>query len=391
MMNLCKELDEFLDGVKAQDRYRFLRTIAGEQAPRVVVGRREVILLCSNNYLGLANDFRLKEAAIDAIYRFGTSAAASRLISGTMEPHQRLEKDLARFKGTREALIFNCGYMANLGIISALLSSEDVVFSDELNHASIVDGCRLSRAKIRVFRHRDMEHLEKLLRHEEASRKMIVVDGVFSMDGDIAPLPDMIDLAERYGAILMVDDAHGTGVLGARGAGSVEHFGLMDRVPIQMGTLGKALGGFGAYVAGSVVLREYLINVSRSFIFTTALPPADMAVAMEAIRIVEAEPERRLRLHNNVRRFVGGLKELGYHVTNQGTAIVPIIIGPEDKTMEMSKRLLEKGVFVAGIRPPTVPPGTSRLRVTLMATHDDDDVSQALEAFKDVGREVGVI
>jgi len=218
-----------------------------------------------------------------------------------------------------------------------------------------------------------------------------VVDGVFSMDGDIAPLPDMVELAEDYGALLMVDEAHGTGVLGERGAGTVEHFGLTDRVPIQMGTLGKALGGFGAYVAGSDVLREYLINRARSFIFTTALPPADMAVALEAVRIVWEEPQRRRRLHQNVVHLVDGLKSLGFQVTNQGTAIIPVIIGPEDKTMDMSTKLLEYGVFVAGIRPPTVPPGTSRLRVTVMATHAQEDLDKALEAFERAGKEVGVI
>ena len=220
---------------------------------------------------------------------------------------------------------------------------------------------------------------------------MIVVDGVFSMDGDIAPLPDMVELAEDYGALLMVDEAHGTGVLGERGAGTVEHFGLTDRVPIQMGTLGKALGGFGAYVAGSDVLREYLINRARSFIFTTALPPADMAVALEAVRMVWEEPQRRRRLHQNVVYLVDGLKSLGFQVTNQGTAIIPVIIGPEDKTMDMSTKLLEYGVFVAGIRPPTVPPGTSRLRVTVMATHAQEDLDKALEAFERAGKEVGVI
>ncbi|HDD52795.1 MAG TPA: 8-amino-7-oxononanoate synthase, partial [Thermosulfidibacter takaii] len=346
---------------------------------------------CSNNYLGLADHPRLLRAAKEAIDRYGTSAVASRLVSGTMTLHEELEAALARFKGTQAALVFNCGYMANVGIVSSLLGPEDVVFSDELNHASIIDGCRLSRARVVVFPHKDMNALEALLKREKGRRRMIVVDGVFSMDGDIAPLPDMVELAEDYGALLMVDEAHGTGVLGERGAGTVEHFGLTDRVPIQMGTLGKALGGFGAYVAGSDVLREYLINRARSFIFTTALPPADMAVALEAVRMVWEEPQRRRRLHQNVVYLVDGLKSLGFQVTNQGTAIIPVIIGPEDKTMDMSTKLLEYGVFVAGIRPPTVPPGTSRLRVTVMATHAQEDLDKALEAFERAGKEVGVI
>ncbi len=384
-------LSRELERIKEAGRYRFLRTIETAQSPRVVVDGREVILMCSNNYLGLADHPRLREAARRAIEEYGTSAVASRLVSGTMRLHQELEKALAEFKGTPQALVFNCGYMANVGVISSLLGPQDVVFSDELNHASIIDGCRLSRARVAVFPHKDMDALEDLLKREKGRRRMIVVDGVFSMDGDVAPLPDMVDLAEKYGAILMVDEAHGTGVLGERGAGTVEHFGLTDRVPIQMGTLGKALGGFGAYVAGSQILREYLINRARSFIFTTALPPADMAVALEAVRLVQEEPQRRKKLHENVAYLVEGLNSLGFSVSNQGTAVVPVVIGPEDKTMEMSQRLLEYGVFVAGIRPPTVPPGTSRLRVTLMATHTREDLDRALEAFERAGREVGVI
>jgi len=394
-MGLTEDLDILLsrelEAIKAAGRYRFLRTIETAQSPRVVLDGREVVLMCSNNYLGLADHPRLLRAAKEAIDRYGTSAVASRLVSGTMTLHEELEAALARFKGTQAALVFNCGYMANVGIVSSLLGPEDVVFSDELNHASIIDGCRLSRARVVVFPHKDMNALEALLKREKGRRRMIVVDGVFSMDGDIAPLPDMVELAEDYGALLMVDEAHGTGVLGERGAGTVEHFGLTDRVPIQMGTLGKALGGFGAYVAGSDVLREYLINRARSFIFTTALPPADMAMALEAVRMVWEEPQRRRRLHQNVVYLVDGLKSLGFQVTNQGTAIIPVIIGPEDKTMDMSAKLLEYGVFVAGIRPPTVPPGTSRLRVTVMATHAQEDLDKALEAFERAGKEVGVI
>ncbi len=390
-MDPTVEWKEFLASVRAKGRYRSLKTIEGEQGPRVSMGGREIVLLCSNNYLGLANHPRLRRAAKDAVDRYGTSSAASRLVSGTMSLHQELEDALAEFKDADGALVFNCGYMANVGIISSLSGPEDVVFSDELNHASIIDGCRLSRAKVAVYPHKDMDALEDLLRKEGGNRRLIVVDGVFSMDGDIASLPEIANLAEDYGAFLMVDEAHATGVLGERGAGTVEYFGLTERVPIQMGTLGKALGGFGAYVAGSKILREYLINKARSFIFTTALPPADMAVAMEAIRIVQQEPERRRRLHNNVAYFVEGLKSLGFDVTNQYTAVVPVIIGPEDKTMEMSHRLLERGVFVAGIRPPTVPPGTSRLRVTLMATHTREDLDMALEAFEGAGRELGLL
>ncbi len=394
-MGLRKELDtslsQELTAIKSAGRYRFLRNIETAQSPRVTLDGREVVLMCSNNYLGLANHPRLTEAAKKAIDCYGTSASASRLVSGTMTLHKKLEEAIAKFKGTETALIFNCGYMANVGIISSLLGPGDVAFSDELNHASIIDGCRLSRAKVVVFPHKDMNALENLLRNEKGRRRMILVDGVFSMDGDIAPLPEMVELAEKYGAWIMVDEAHATGVLGERGAGTVEYFGLTKRVPIQMGTLGKALGGFGAYIAGSKILREYLINKARSFIFTTALPPADMAVALEAIRLMQEEPERRQRLHHNVKIFVDGLSSMGFDVTNQGTAVVPVIIGPEDKTMQMSEMLLKHGVFVAGIRPPTVPPGTSRLRVTLMATHTEEDLSLALDAFAQAGKELGLI
>ena len=390
---LDRELSRELDAIKAAGRYRYLRTIESQQGPVVRMGGREVLLFCSNNYLGLANHPRLKRAAIEAVERYGASSGASRLISGDMTLHQELEAELARFKGTSHALVFNCGYMANVGIISSLVSKNDLVISDELNHASIIDGCRLSRAEIATFAHNDMDSLEEILKTGKGRRRLVVVDTVFSMDGDIAPLPEIAGLCETYGAALMVDEAHAVGVLGEMGAGAVEHFGLAHKVPLQMGTLGKALGGFGAYVACNETGRSFLINRARSFIFTTALPPAVLAAAKEAVRVVREEKDLRVQLHRNIQTFTKGLVEMGFgeRVKIHGTAIVPLIIGPEDLTMKMSQELFERGVFVAGIRPPTVPEGTCRLRITLMATHTKEQIAQALQVFEDVGRKLGLI
>ena len=387
------ELSEELQAIKAAGRYRFLRTIQGEQGPVVEMGGREVLLFCSNNYLGLASHPRLKRASIEATERYGAGAVASRLVSGDMTLHQELERELARFKGTASALLFNCGYMANVGLISSLVSEGDLVVSDQLNHASIIDGCRLSKAEKAMFPHNDLDALEGILKRRRRGRCLVVVDSVFSMDGDLAPLQEIAALCEVYGAHLMVDEAHAVGVLGERGAGAVEHFGLAGKVPIQMGTLGKALGGFGAYVACSEVVREFLINRARSFIFTTALPPGVLAAAKEAVLLVQEDAELRTRLHENIGIFTKGLVEMGFgdRVKIHDTAIVPLIVGPEDLTMRMSHSLFEKGVFVAGIRPPTVPPGTCRLRITLMATHTEEQISKALQAFEDTGKELGLI
>ncbi len=393
MENLDHQLQLELDAIEKAGRYRRLRTIEGEQGPVVQMGGREVLLFCSNNYLGLASHPRLKRAAAEAAGLYGAGAVASRLVSGDMSLHQMLETELARFKNTPTALVFNCGYMANLGIISALAKEGDLVVSDELNHASIIDGCRLSKASVATFPHNDIEALDGILRDNPARRRLVVVDTVFSMDGDLAPLNEIAEICERQGAILMVDEAHAVGVLGERGAGAVEHFGLYGKVPLQMGTLGKALGGFGAYVGCSEVVREFLINRARSFIFTTALPPAVLAAAIEAVRLVQEEPGLKDRLHENIRMFTRGLLEMGFgdRVKVHGTAIVPLVIGPEETTMRMSQLLLEKGVFVAGIRPPTVPPGTCRLRITLMATHTPGQIARALQAFEDAGRELRLI
>jgi 8-amino-7-oxononanoate synthase len=305
-----------------------------------------------------------------------------------MALHEELENRLAKFKGTEAALVFNSGFQANTGILSTLTGETDAILSDALNHASIIDGCRLSRAKTFVYAHCDLNGLETGLQQAAgAPRKLIVTETIFSMDGDEAPLTGIVELAEKYDAWVMVDEAHATGIFGASGAGVVAKLGLGDRVLVQMGTLGKALGGFGAYIAGSRALRELLINRCRSFIFTTALPPAIMATAIAAIDLVEREPERREALWGNCRLLVDGLRKIGFSLGENQSPILPLIIGDAKNCMRLSEQLLERGVFAQGIRPPTVPPGTSRLRITLMATHTREHIEKALEAFKDLKKQ----
>lgn len=371
---------------------RRLRLVSGAQDGAVTLDGREVLLLSSNNYLGLANHPALKRAAQEAIEHYGCGAGASRLISGNMALHQELEQRLARFKKTEAALVFPSGYHANIGIISALMGPGDTILSDALNHASIIDGCRLSHAQVQVFRHGDMTHLAQLLAAcPRSGQRLIVTDSVFSMDGDIAPLVDIVTLARRHHAWVMVDEAHATGVFGSRGAGVVEELGLENEVEIQMGTLSKALGGFGAYVAGSRELIEWLINRARSFIYTTGVPPAVTASALAALDIVAQEPERRQRLWDNVAFLRQGLETLGYTLGLTRSPILPVLIGEAHHTMALAEALLQRGVFAHGIRPPTVPEGTSRLRVTPMATHSRKQLMQALDAFAAAGKECGIL
>lgn len=374
-----------LERLQKAGLYRKLRRVEGDQGPVLILDGREVINFSSNNYLGIANHPALAAAAKAAIDRYGCGTGASRLISGNMTLHEELECKIAEFKATETSLVFNSGFQLNTGVISTLVGEGDTVFSDALNHASIIDGCRLSRAKAAVYPHLDMNQLEhELQQAPSAGRKLIVSESLFSMDGDEAPLADMVGLAERYGAMVMVDEAHATGVYEPNGAGLVAKLGLGERVLVQMGTLGKALGGFGAYVAGSKALRELLINRCRSFIFTTSLPPAVMAMAIAAIDLVKSEPERRKALTDNSERLRAGLRGLGYLLGDSGRQILPLMVGDANRCMDLSQRLLERGVFAHGIRPPTVPPGTSRLRITLMATHTDKQINQALEIFQDV-------
>ncbi len=372
--------------------YRRLRLVEGAQAGRVRLDGREVLMLSSNNYLGLANHPALTQAAQAALERCGCGAGASRLISGSMEIHHELEDRLARLKHTQAALVFPTGYQANVGTLSALMEPGDTILSDALNHASIIDGCRLSRASTLVFRHNDVDHAAELLAScSGAGQRLIVTDSVFSMDGDIAPLAELSRLARRHDAWLMVDEAHATGVFGPHGGGVVEELGLSAAIEIQMGTLGKALGGFGAYVAGSRQLIDWLVNRARSFVYTTALPPSVAATAVAALDIVAQEPQRRRQLWDNTAFLAEQLAGLGYSLGQTRSQILPLIIGDAGQTMALAAALLERGIFAQGIRPPTVPVGTSRIRVTPMATHTRQDMQDAVEAFATAGKEVGLL
>lgn len=374
-----------LQKLEEQGLLRSLREVGSAQGPRIMLDGEEVINLCSNNYLGLANHPLLKEAAIKATRKYGVGASASRLISGTTLLHKELEEKIADFKNTQAALVFNSGYTANLGIISALAGRGDVIFSDKLNHASIVDGCLLSGADLKRYPHSDIQALEDMLKKFHHSQKrFIVTDTVFSMDGDIAPLPEIVKLAKKNDCMLIIDEAHATGVLGERGKGAVEHFGIKDIGIIHMGTLSKALGCFGAYAAGPKEIIDYLINKSRPFIYTTALPASVAAAAIAALDIVESQPELRKQLWDNVKFFKRGLKKIKADTMQSETQIIPILIGDNDRAVEISQRLLEEGVFIQAIRPPTVPKGKARLRITIMATHTRKDLEFALDKIEKV-------
>jgi glycine C-acetyltransferase len=371
-----------------------MRLLHGAQSSRVILDGREVLLLCSNNYLGLADHPLLKEASIRAVERYGTGSGASRLVSGNMELHEALEARIASFKRTEAALLFNSGYAANTGVIPAIVGKGDVIFSDRLNHASIVDGALLSRARLVRYPHNDVASLRRLLAGTEpAGRRLFVSDGVFSMDGDLASLADLVELKKEFGALLMVDDAHGTGVLGETGRGSAELFNVMAEIDIQMGTFGKALGSFGAYIAASREIVDYLVNRARSFIFSTALPSAVLAASLAALNLVDSVEGARLRkrVADNTDLFRSALQEAGFSTMASETQIIPVFVGDAGPTMEFSRQLLAEGIFVQGIRPPTVPPGSCRLRCTVMATHTMEELAWAAETIKRVGKRLGVV
>jgi glycine C-acetyltransferase len=369
--------------------HRRLRPLASGADTEVVLDGRRVLLLCSNNYLGLASHPALRAAACAAIERWGCGAGSSRLIAGHLELHAEVEAEVARWKGTEAALLFPSGYQANVGAITTLVGRGDHVFSDALNHASIIDSCRLSRATVHVYPHRDVRALEELLATApRGSRRLIVTDSVFSMDGDRAPLTALAALAEQYHSWLMIDEAHGAGVLGARGSGLAEAEGVGPRVTVHMGTLGKALGGAGAYVAGSQALVDLLVNRARSFIYTTGLPPAVVAAAGAALDVVAAEPERRTALMENAARLRSGLIALGFDAGGD-THIIPVMVGDNRDALALADALLARGVLAQAIRPPTVPAGTARLRVTPIATHTAAQLERALDAFAEAARAVG--
>ena len=377
------ELERRLDELREGGLLRSLRLVSGPQGPRVTLDGRAVLLLCSNNYLGLADDPRVREAAAEAALRSGAGAGASRLVSGNMSAHAELEQALAEFKGYERCVLFGSGYLANLGTIAALGGPGQVVLSDELNHASIVDGCRLARAETHVYRHADLEHLEHELRRAAGRAALVVTDGVFSMDGDVAPLAGIVELARRHGARVMVDEAHATGAVGPGGRGTVAAAGLEDEVDVVVGTLGKALGSYGAYVLCGAATAEWLVNRARSLIFSTALPPPAVGAAQAALEILRTEPDRVGRLARNARALREALAARGVAAGGPSTQITPVVVGDAEATVRACERALEDGVFAQAIRPPTVPAGTSRLRLAAMATHDTAELSAAAATIAD--------
>jgi glycine C-acetyltransferase len=383
-------VDEELRALEQRGIFRWLRCMEGPHGPVMTVDGRRAIVLASSNYLGLSTHPRVTEAAGRATAQYGCSVGASRLIAGNHDLYAELEGRLAGLKRTEAALVFSTGYMANLGVLTALAGPDDVVFSDALNHASIIDGIRLSRAAVAVFPHNDVAALEDLLRAQRARRRIVIVDGVFSMDGDVAPLPDLLAVARRWGALLVVDDAHGTGTLGPGGAGALAACGLAGAADEEVATLGKALGSFGAFVAGPRKLIRLLINKARSFIFTCGLPPAALAASGAALDVLRDEPGLPLRLMENARLVRDRLRDAGFDLGPSTTHILPEHVGDSRRTMDFCERLLEAGVFAQGIRHPTVPEGTERLRITPMATHTREQLETACRAIVAVGGALGL-
>ncbi|EKD42079.1 MAG: hypothetical protein ACD_73C00341G0001 [uncultured bacterium] len=389
MSQLKLHMQEALEALNQKGRLRTLKTIESDQGPVIVYKGKSYINFSSNNYLGLANHKKLMTASMKATQKYGTGSGASRLITGSMKLHEELEFALAQFKGTEAALVFNSGYHANIGLIPALMGKNDFIFSDELNHASLIDGCRLSQSRTKIYRHCDLNHLEKLLKKNTPGKKLIITDSVFSMDGDLAPLPELLSLCEKFDASLLVDEAHATGIFGKKGCGLVEHFGLNPRHErlIQMGTLGKALGSFGAYICGAELLRDFLINKSRAFIYTTSLPPGVLAASKAALECVIKMPTLRQSLWKNVAFVKNSLQNIipatGWQMGRCESPIIPIIIGPDKATMRLSENLFQKGLWVTGIRPPTVAEGMSRLRITLMGTHTRQHLKKLIGALKE--------
>jgi glycine C-acetyltransferase len=381
-----------LDQLRRQGLFRPLRVLGSAQDTEVIVDGKPALNLSSNNYLGLTTHPRLKAAMIEATEKWGAGSGAVRTIAGTMTVHEDLERRLAEFKHTEASLVLQSGFTANLGVLQSLVREGDVIVSDELNHASIIDGIRLSKAERSIFKHRDMDDLERHLeKHRDKRVKLVVTDGVFSMDGDIAPLPAIVERAERFGALVMVDDAHASGVLGKNGRGSVNHFGLDGRVDLQMGTLSKAIGVLGGYVAGPQTVRDFLIHRARPFLFSTSHPPGVAAACIAAIDVLLAEPERIDRLWKNTKHFKDGLKRLGFETGASETPITPVIVGKGPVAMDFSDRLFKLGVFAQGIGFPTVAEGRARIRTIVTSVHTDAQLDRALEAFATVGKQLGVI
>jgi len=378
--------------IEEQGLTRKLRSFSTGNENEVVMNEKKFLLFSSNNYLGLATDSRLKKKATAAIQKYGTGAGGSRLTTGNFDIHEQLECEIADFKKTEAAIVFSSGYLANVGVISSVMKAGDTIFSDAWNHASIVDGCRLSHAKTIVYQHADMADLERKLRQSHGDgKKLIVTDGVFSMDGDIAPLPEIVALAQEYKAYIMVDDAHATGVLGNNGRGTADYFGLKDDIDYTVGTLSKALGAEGGFVATSSIAKSFLLNNARSFIFQTALAPSAIEAAREGISILQNEPERRGQLLKNAQYVRVQLAHCGFEVRGGETPIISVIIGGAHEAMQFSEKLLDEGIFIPAIRPPTVPKGSSRLRITVMATHTIEQLNTVISKMKRVGQEIGIV
>lgn len=372
--------------------YRQLRILEGEQRARTTVDRRSVVNLSSNNYLGLTTHQKLRERAIEAVRRFGVGSGSVRTIAGTMDLHMELERKLAAFKRTEAAVVFQSGFAANAGTVAAILGRDDVIVSDELNHASIIDGARLSRATVQVFPHRDAAAARTIVSGlPRSQRSLVISDGVFSMDGDLGALPALCDVADEFGCVMMVDDAHASGVFGEHGRGTVDHFGLHGRVDIQVGTLSKALGSLGGYVAGSRTLIEYLQHRARPFLFSTSHPPSVAASCLAALEVLEDEPGLIARLWDNTRFFKQGLTSHGFDLGASESPITPVIVGDESLAMSLSDRLFAEGVFAQGIVFPTVPAGRARVRTIVTAEHTHDDLQVAIDAFGRVGRDLGIV
>jgi 8-amino-7-oxononanoate synthase len=385
-------LKEQIQTLKDQNLYKPLLSAESAPGARVTIGGRSLINLSSNNYLGLAGDERLRAAAIAAVEKFGAGAGAVRPIIGNLSIHDELERTLAEFKGVEATMVFQSGFTANSGVIPTLFGEGDLILSDELNHASIIDGCRLSKASRAAYKHKDMNALEDALKGAtNARKKLIITDGVFSMDGDVAPLDQICDLAERYDAAVMVDDAHGSGVMGKNGRGTAYHFGVKDRVDIQLGTLSKAVGVMGGYIAGSAALRDFLLQRARPFLFSTGHPPAVTGATIAAIQIMREDPTLTERLWENARYWQAGLKRLGFDTGVTETPITPVMVGDEGKTQELQRGLLEEGVLALAVVYPTVARGKARVRTMPTAAHNTADFDEALAAFEKVGKRLGIV
>jgi glycine C-acetyltransferase len=393
MSNPLAYLHDQIDQWKSEGVYQRLRVLESESAHESRIDGKEVINLASNNYLGLTTHPKLCEAAIAAVKKYGAGSGAVRTISGTMTLHMQLEERIAAFKNVEACVVFQSGFAANAGAVSAILSPEDHIISDELNHASIIDGARLSRAKIHVFPHKDVAAAERILAELDGAsgRKLLISDGVFSMDGDIGPLPGLVETAERHGAIMMVDDAHSSGVLGREGRGTIDHFGLHGRVHVQVGTLSKAIGVLGGYVCGSRDLIEFLYHRARPFLFSTSHPPAVAAACLAAFDVLEQEPERMRNLWDNTRYFKQGLASAGFNIGISETPITPVMVGEAKLAHDFSRALFEEGVFATGIGFPTVAKGKARVRTIVTATHTREELDRALDTFARVGKRLGIL